>query len=101
MTILGFAVAAFIVGALLGLWFKVFILLPVMMVSLAAVIGLGFKYESTFGFILFVSLLGITATQMGYIFGSVIHVYVAKANEKKRRPRIIEAAQRLFRHSQT
>ncbi len=101
MTILVFALAAFVVGVLLGHCFKVFILLPVIIVSFAAIIGVGFKYESSFGFVLFVTFLGITALQMGYLFGSVIGVYVAKANERKRRSGIIEAAQRLFRQSQT
>jgi uncharacterized phage infection (PIP) family protein YhgE len=100
MTILVFAVAAFLVGALLGLFFKVFIVLPVMTVSLAAVVGIGFKYESSFGFVLFVSFVGITALQMGYLFGSMIGVYVAEANGQKRCMGIIETAQKLFRQFQ-
>jgi uncharacterized phage infection (PIP) family protein YhgE len=97
MTILAFAVAAFLVGALLGLCFNVYILLPVLTVSLAAVVGVGFKYESSLGFGLFVIFLGTTALQMGYLFGSVIGIYVAAANEQKRRSGIVEPAQRLFR----
>jgi uncharacterized phage infection (PIP) family protein YhgE len=93
MTILVFAAITFIVGGLLGLCFKVFIQLPVLAVSLAAVVGVGFKYESSFGFVLFVIFLGMTALQMGYLFGSVIGVAM-EATEQKRRPEIIETAQR-------
>lgn len=100
MTILVFAVAAFLVGALLGLFFKVFIVLPIVTVSLAAVVGIGFKYESSLGFVLFIIFLGITAIQMGYHFGSFIGAYVAEANGQKRRMGIIETAQKLFRQSQ-
>ena len=101
MTILVFVVAAFLAGALLGLWFKVFIVIPVMTVGLAAIVGVGFKYESSFGFVLFVIFLGITALQIGYLFGSFIGAYVADANEQKRCSGIIETAQRLFRQSET
>ena len=101
MTILVFAVAGFLVGALLGLCFKVYIQLPVTIVSLAAIAGVGFKYESSLGFVLFVIFLGITVLQMGYLFGSIVGVYIAKANEQKRRSGIIETAQRLFWHSET
>lgn len=101
MTILVFAVAAFLVGVLLGLYFKVFIVLPVMAVSLAAVVGVGFKHDSSFGFVLFIIFLGITALQMGYLFGSFIGVYVVEAKQQKRRTGTIEAAPPLFRQSQT
>lgn len=101
MTILVFAVAAFLVGVLLGLCFKVFVLLPVITVSLAAIGGVGFKYESSIGFILLVIFMGLTALQMGYLFGTVVGVYAADAHKQKGRSGIIETAQRLFRESQT
>lgn len=101
MTLLVFAMAVFLVGALLGLYFKVFMLAPVIAVSLAAVVGLGFKYESSFGFVLFVIFLGITTLQMGYLFGAVIGIYIAEAKERKRRPGITKTARRLFRQSRT
>jgi hypothetical protein len=101
MTILVFAVAAFFVGVLLGLCFKVSVLLPVMTISLATVVGVGFKYENSFGFVLFVIFLGVTALHLGYLFGSVIGVHVAEFNEQRRRLGIIETSQRLFRQRET
>jgi hypothetical protein len=38
---------------------------------------------------------------MGYLSGSVIGIYVAAANEQKRRTGFVEPAQRLFRQPQT
>jgi hypothetical protein len=101
MTILIFAMTAFFIGVLLGLCFKVYILLPVIAGSLAAIVGAGFKYEISIGFILFVIFLGITALQMGYLLGAVIGANVADAHRRKRRPGISATAQRLFRQSQT
>ena len=100
MTILVFAVTAFLVGVLLGLRFKVYIVLPVIIVSLAAIVGVGFKHDSGFGFVLFVTFLGITTLQMGYLFGSLIGVYVVAARHK-RPAQTIETAPHLFRQSQT
>lgn len=85
MALVVFAVFAFLVGALLGLYFKGLILLPVMTVSLAAIVAIGFKYQSTIGFILFVIFMGITALQMGYLVSSVIGAYASETNEQKRR----------------
>jgi hypothetical protein len=82
MTIPTFAMAAFVAGALLGLCFKVYILALVPAVSLAAVAIAGFKYESSIGFILFVILVALTALQMGYLFGSLVGIYAAGANEQ-------------------
>jgi hypothetical protein len=97
MTILVFAVAAFLVGMLLGLYFKVFILLPVITVSLAAIAGVGFKYESNVGFVLFIGFLGITALQMGYLFASFVSVYVADTRQQRHRAEVIEAPRRFLR----
>ena len=82
MTILVFAVAAFLAGALLGLCLKVFLLLPVAGLSLAAIIAVGPTYENSIGFALFVLFLGITALQMGYLLGAVVRVYVADAQAR-------------------
>ncbi len=101
MTVLVFAVTAFLVGTLLGLRFKVYILLPVIIASLAAIVGVGFKYESGIGFVLFVTFLCITTLQLGYLFGSLIGVYVAASSAQKGRSQIIETVQQLFRQSQT
>ena len=100
MSILVFAAAAFLVGVLLGLCFKVFILLPVITVSVAAIARVGFKYENSIGFVLFVIFLGVTALQMGYLCGSVIALYIAETHQQRRRPGIIETA-KLFRQSKT
>lgn len=101
MTILVFAVIAFLVGTLLGLCFNVFVLFPAVICSLAAIAGVGFKYESSLGFVVFIVFLGITTLQMGYLFGSVIAAYVGDAQEQKRRLGVVETVQRLFRQSHT
>lgn len=101
MTILVFTMVVFLIGALLGFCFKVYILLPVMTVSLVAFIGFGFKYDSSFGFVLFLIFLGITALQLGYLCASAIGVYATGADEQRRRSGLIETAQRIFRQSRT
>jgi hypothetical protein len=101
MTMLVFAVAAFLVGMLLGLCFKVFVLLPVIVVSLAAIAGVGFNYECSVGFVLFVMFLGMTALQMGFLCGSVIGMYYADTLQQRRHSGVVETALRLFRQSRT
>ena len=101
MTILVFTMIAFLVGALLGLYFKVYVLLPVIILSFATTVGFGFEYESSFGFILFLIFFGITALQLGYLCASAIGVYATSADERKHRSGLIETAQRIFRQSRT
>ena len=97
MTILGFVTVVFLIGAMLGLCFRVFILFPAVIIGAAAIIGVGFGYENSLGYILFVVFLGVTALQMGYLFGAVIGVSAAEANKQKRRSAVIESAQQWFK----
>jgi hypothetical protein len=95
-----FAVTAFLIGAILGLRFKVFILIPVAIVSFAAIAGVGFAYGSSPGFILFVVLLGVTAVQFGYVVGAVLGSFVVTSRTQNDAPAITAVTPRLSRRSE-
>jgi hypothetical protein len=90
MTIL--AITAF--GAVLGLRFKVFVLVPAIALSSAASWGVGIAHGNSFWSILLAMLFVMTALQVGYLAGIVIRFGVAKARARRHPSGIIAIAER-------
>jgi fumarate reductase subunit D len=61
------ALVCFIAGTLLGMRFKVAILLPVMFVIAAAILPFGILTGQKFSFIISLELVTLTALQLGYL----------------------------------
>jgi hypothetical protein len=86
------AIAAF--GAVLGLRFKVFVLVPAIALSSAASWGVGIAHGNSFWSILLATLFLMTALQVGYFAGTVIRFGVAKARARRHPSGIIAVAER-------
>jgi hypothetical protein len=95
MTLL--AMTAMLIGALLGLRFKVLILVPAIVIGSAATLGIGMAHSNSLWFTLLAMVLAITALQMGYLGGAIIRFVIAGARVRKDAPGIIAVAQRPTR----
>ena len=88
------AMTAMLIGAMLGMRFKVFILVPAIVTGSAAILGIGTAYNNSLWSILLSMVLAITALQMGYLGGAIIRFVSAVARVvRKDPPGIITAAQ--------
>lgn len=97
--IIVFAATVFLIGATLGLRFKVFVLIVPIIFGLVAIVGAGIASGNGAGFILFVAFLGLTALQMGYVAGAVIGCFAVKQRAPKDPAEIVAAEPRLYRRS--
>jgi len=95
--IIVFAATVFLIGATLGLRFKVFILIVPIIIGLVAIVGVGIASGNGVGFILFVAFLGLTALQMGYVAGAVIGCFALKPRAPENPSGIVAAEPRLYR----
>jgi len=86
-------------GALLGLRFKVLILIPAIVASSAAVVYAGVSYESSAGSILLLIIMMTAAIQFGYFVGTVIGNSLASVRKERDLSGIAEVLQRLLRYS--
>ena len=94
-----FAIAAAIMGALLGLRFKVLILIPAIAVSSAAVVYAGLSYEGSTWSILLGLVVTTAAMQVGYFAGTMMGNSLASFRKDRDSSGIVEVVQRLLRYS--
>jgi len=85
---------ALLTGALLGLRFKAFILVPAVVIGSATVLIVGIARSDSIWPTLLATVLAITALQVGYLSGAVVHFSIAKARGREDSARSIAAAQR-------
>ena len=83
-----------LIGAILGLRYKVLILVPAFVLSSVAIFGTGMARSDNPSSILLTVFLAITALQMGYIAGALICSIVAKTRARKDLPSVIAVAQK-------
>jgi len=67
------AMTVMLIGAVLGLRFKVFVLLPATVLSTAATLCAGIAHSDSPWSILFTTALALATLQMGYLAGSVVN----------------------------
>ena len=72
------ALVCFIVGTLLGMRFKVAILLPVMFVVAAAILPFGILTGQEFSHIILLEFTMLTALQLGYLSTALIAARAAR-----------------------
>lgn len=94
-----FTLAAAVMGALLGLRFKVLILIPAIAVSSAAVVYAGLSHGSSTGSILLLIVMTMTAIQFGYFAGAILGNSLVSSRKEKDSSGIVEVVQRLLRYS--
>ena len=88
------AMIALLIGALLGLRFRVFILVPAIVIGSATILSVGIARSDSIWPTLLATALAITALQVGYLSGAVVHFSIAKARSREDSARTIAAAQR-------
>ena len=64
----------FLVGVLLGLYFKVYVLIPTTLLALTVVVGVGFASDVGPWWIALETLVAALAFHIGYIAGSVLYL---------------------------
>ena len=99
MIIVTFAVTVFLIGAILGLRFRVVVLIAPVIVGFVAIVGIGIASGSSAGLILFVVFLGLTALELGYVAGAVIGCFATKSHTREESAEIIAIEPRLYRRS--
>ena len=67
------AMTVMLIGAVLGLRFKVFVLLPATVLSLAASLCAGIAHSDSPWSILLTAALALATLQIGYLAGSVVN----------------------------
>ena len=74
-----------VLGAILGLRFKAFVLAPATFLVSAFMIAIGVATGHDARFILVVVFAGLALLQMGYFIGSVLHAYLTFKHKKRHR----------------
>ena len=85
---------AALIGAILGLRYKVLILVPAFIISSVAIFGTGMARSDNPLSILLTVFLATTALQMGYMAGALICSIVAKTRARKDLSSVIAVAQK-------
>ena len=65
-----------LIGATLGLRFKVFVLLPATFLSVLAIVSAGIAHSDGYRSILLTAIFAIAALQIGYLAGSTVIAFV-------------------------
>ncbi len=78
-----FAIMTTLIGAMLGLRFKVLILVPAIVTSFLAIFGIGIAHGVGLWASLLATLLTITTLQIGYLAGAAVRFGVARARARK------------------
>jgi len=100
MIIVAFAVTVFLIGAILGLRFRIVALIAPIIVGFVAIVAVGIASGNGAVLILFVVFLGLTALQLGYVAGAVIGCFAIKSRAREESAEIIAIEPRLYRRSQ-
>ena len=82
------------IGAILGLRFKVFVLVPAIAICSIGNLAMGVGRGNSIWFSLLGTLFVITALQIGYIAGTLVRLGAARARARKHQPGIVAVAQR-------
>ncbi|MGB9269157.1 MAG: hypothetical protein WCB74_08050, partial [Pseudolabrys sp.] len=72
MIIVTFAVTAFLIGAILGLRFRVCVLIAVVFLSLIVIVAFGLLHGKSLKFIFLAVFFGVTVMEFGYFIGAIV-----------------------------
>lgn len=81
--IMSLAIVAALIGVVLGLRFKVFVLAPAIVSASAVILVNGLVLGSSYWSILLAALLTVTALQAGYFAGSAIRFLAKRASARQ------------------
>ena len=91
------AMTAMCIGTLLGLRFKVFILVPAIIIGSAAALGIWIAHSISLWSALLAMVMAMTTLQMGYLSGTIIRFVIARARVRADSPGTIVVAQKPAR----
>ena len=77
MMVLALVIVSVVVGIVLGLRYKVLILVPAVMFAVIGVITVGAARADSFWSIVLTTVALVTAVQVGYLVGAVIRAAIA------------------------
>ena len=86
--------AAALIGAIFGMRFRVFVLIPTILVSSTAIFGTGIAQSDNLWGTLLPALLVIAALQVGYLAGATVYFAVARTRARKDQTGFIVATPR-------
>jgi hypothetical protein len=92
-----FATATILIGTLLGLRFKVLILVPAIAICLPVTFAIGLAHNDSIWFVLFATVLAAITLQVGYLTGATIRFVITAMGVRKGLFGTIVVAQRTTR----
>ncbi|MGC2717502.1 MAG: hypothetical protein WA366_29435 [Pseudolabrys sp.] len=101
MIIVAFAVTVFLIGAILGLRFRVCVLIAVVFLSLIVIVAFGLLHGKSLGFIFLAVFFGITVMELGYFIGAIIGYFFELATgDLEDSPETVVVTPRIYRRLQ-
>ena len=102
MIIVAFAVTVFLIGAILGLRFKVCTLIAVVFLSFVVIVGFGVLYGKSLGFIFLAVFFGVTVMEIGYLIGAIIgYFFELGSADFEDSPEAVAVTPRIYRRPQS
>ena len=101
MIIVAFAGTAFLIGAILGLRFRVCMLIAVVFLSLIVIVAFGLLHGKSLGFIFFAVFFGVTVMELGYFIGAIVgYFFELGSADLEDPPEAVTATPRIYRRPQ-
>jgi hypothetical protein len=101
MIIVTYAGTGFLIGAILGLRFKVCTLIAVVFLSFVVIVGFGLLHGKSLGFIFFAVFFGVTVMEFGYFIGAIVgYFFELGSADLEDPPEAVAATPRIYRRLQ-
>ena len=101
MIIVAFAVTVFLIGAILGLRFRVCVLIAVVFLSLVVIVAFGLLHGKSLGFIFLAVFFGVTVMEFGYFIGAIVgYFFELGSADLEDPPEAVAATPRIYRRPQ-
>lgn len=98
MIIVTYAGTGFLIGAILGLRFKVCTLIAVVFLSFVVIVGFGLLHGKSLGFIFFAVFFGVTVMELGYFIGAIIgYFFELGSGDLEDSPEAVMVTPRIYR----
>ena len=101
MIIVAFAVTVFLIGAILGLRFKVCTLIAAVFLSFVVIVGFGMLHGKSLGFSFLAVFFGATVMEFGYFIGAIVgYFFELGSADLEDPPEAVAATPRIYRRPQ-
>jgi hypothetical protein len=93
------AILSFLTGTVLGMRFRVMVLIPAITCALAIAVAIGVFRQHTVGSVALIAAATVTSLQIGYMAGIAIRHFLAAVRTPGRRDAPLARSQVLHRHA--